>query len=125
MIENSDELSVEQWQYQLYTRAMQPGTTYTLNPQFSQQGWRILKVRIYAGDADVTVTGTIINSTHGGEPLVVVANACFEFEPKGYTSLEAGFTIDVAAGATNALFVVEYLFKTVEGNVIPDIVRVP
>jgi hypothetical protein len=124
-VENSDELSVEQWQYQLFTRNCPPGTDTDIIPQFSQQGWRILKVHVYAGDAAVTLTGTIINSTHGGEALVVAPGACFVFEPRGYTSLEAAFTVSVAAGSTNCLFVVEYLFKTVPGNVIPDIVHVP
>jgi len=123
-IENSDELSVEQWQFAVYAKSLPAPQTYTIVPQFSDQGWRILRVSVYAGDGTVTLTGDTINSAEGGDPIVVQPNACFSYEPRGYTGLASGFAIDVA-GSTPPLFVVEYLFKTVPGNTKPAIVKVP
>lgn len=122
-IENSDSLSVEQWQYRTYAKTLTGPTSYTIAPQFSQQGWRILKLQLFAGDGVVTLSGDIVNSAHGGDAIPVQANACLVLEPKAYTSLESELLVDVAG--TSAFLLVEYIFKTVPGNVEPDIVKVP
>jgi hypothetical protein len=124
---DSSSLSVEQWQYRAYSKSLPGGgTTYTIAPQFSNQGWRIKRVTVYAAsDGTAELSGDIVNSTHGGDAtIVVVASGCLSLEPDAYTSLESELVVTVNS-ASPALLLVEYLFKTVPGNAEPSIVKVP
>lgn len=114
-VENSDGLSVEQWVYLALPFA---GTVaeQTVSPDPTSQGWRILKVSLFAGTGPATLRGdftlgTLINLAGGG---------CVVLEPKAYNR---PFDKLLFAG-DGSLLIVEFIYKAIVAGTNPNVTAV-
>lgn len=109
---DSGALSVEQWIYRALGVPNNSGGALTLQPAQGSQGWRILKISMFAGPNPSTVSGDVVNGT-----INVLADGCLELEPQGYNR-----PFDTLSfSGDGSLLVVEYIYKVVAGGTPPTI----
>jgi hypothetical protein len=105
-------LSVEQWTYRALGVPNNSGGSLILQPEVGSQGWRILRIRLFAGPNAAGVSGDVINGT-----IDVVANGCLDLEPAAYNR-----PLDTLSFfGDGSLLVVEYIYKTVASGAAPTI----